>query len=428
MYDSAMSYTRRIIDDLLDEVIGDLAAIALEGAKGVGKTATARQRARSELSMDVASQRALVAGNVCLIRNLEPPVLIDEWQLEPQVWDAVRRAVDDDRAGGQFLLTGSAGVAPGVRIHSGAGRIVSVRMRPLSLAERGIETPTVSLASLMNREGVEIGGHTTVGLAEYTDEILGSGFPGIRPLSERGQRIQLDSYVTRIVDRELVENEVEVRRPRALRAWLSAYAAATSTQAAYSNILDSATPGEGDKPTRQTAEVYREALTRLFVLDPLEAWIPAFSPLKRLTVTPKHHLVDPALAARLVGVGKRGLLTGEGDRVGTQTGTWLGALFESLATQSVRVYAEATEAQVGHLRTMGTAREIDLIVEGPDRSVVAIEVKLAGSVSDHDVRHLNWLHDQIGDRLADRVVLTTGEYAYRRSDGIAVVPLALLGP
>jgi predicted AAA+ superfamily ATPase len=114
--------------------------------------------------------------------------------------------------------------------------------------------------------------------------------------------------------------------------------------------------------------------------------------------------------------------------VGTQTGTWLGALFESLATQSVRVYAEATEAQVGHLRTMGTAREIDLIVEGPDRSVVAIEVKLAGSVSDHDVRHLNWLHDQIGDRLADRVVLTTGEYAYRRSDGIAVVPLALLGP
>ena len=150
MYDSAMSYTRRIIDDLLDEVIGDLAAIALEGAKGVGKTATARQRARSELSMDVASQRALVAGNVRLIRNLEPPVLIDEWQLEPQVWDAVRRAVDDDRAGGQFLLTGSAGVAPGVRIHSGAGRIVSVRMRPLSLAERGIETPTVSLASLMN--------------------------------------------------------------------------------------------------------------------------------------------------------------------------------------------------------------------------------------------------------------------------------------
>ena len=186
MYDSAMSYTRRIIDDLLDEVIGDLAAIALEGAKGVGKTATARQRARSELSMDVASQRALVAGNVRLIRNLEPPVLIDEWQLEPQVWDAVRRAVDDDRAGGQFLLTGSAGVAPGVRIHSGAGRIVSVRMRPLSLAERGIETPTVSLASLMNREGVEIGGHTTVGLAEYTDEILGSGFPGIRRV--RGRR------------------------------------------------------------------------------------------------------------------------------------------------------------------------------------------------------------------------------------------------
>jgi hypothetical protein len=129
-----------------------------------------------------------------------------------------------------------------------------------------------------------------------------------------------------------------------------------------------------------------------------------------------------------VGVGKTGLLKGEGDRVAASTGTWLGALFESLAAQSVRVYADAASAHVGHLRTKETDREVDLIVEGEDRKVVAIEVKLSESASDKDVRHLNWLHGQIGDRLADRVLITTGEYAYRRPDGVAVVPLTLLGP
>ncbi|MCA4135737.1 DUF4143 domain-containing protein, partial [Arthrobacter sp. M4] len=135
-----------------------------------------------------------------------------------------------------------------------------------------------------------------------------------------------------------------------------------------------------------------------------------------------------ALAARLVGVGKAGLLQGSGDRVAATAGTWLGALYESLVAQTVRVYAAAASAQVGHLRTKETDHEIDLIVEAKDRRVLAIEVKLSESVSDKDVRHLNWLHAQIGDMVADRVLVTTGEHAYRRSDGVAVVPLALLGP
>lgn len=125
---------------------------------------------------------------------------------------------------------------------------------------------------------------------------------------------------------------------------------------------------------------------------------------------------------------KFGPRPGSTNRAVTATATWLGALYESLVAQSVRVYATATSARVGHLRTKDTDREIDLIVEGEDRRVVAIEVKLSESVSDKDVRHLNWLHDQIGDRLADRVLVTTGEHAYRRPDGVAVVPLALLGP
>lgn len=154
----------------------------------------------------------------------------------------------------------------------------------------------------------------------------------------------------------------------------------------------------------------------------------AHMPLKRLTFSPKHHLVDPALAARLAGVGARGLLVGEGEMISPTTSTWLGALFESLAVQSVRVYADAFGAQVSHLRTKNGDHEVDIIVETPEQKVIALEAKLSDTVSDDDVKHLRWLKSQIGPRLTDAVVLNTGPYAYRRPDGVAVVPLALLGP
>ena len=425
-----MAYRRRIIDDTLDDVFPHLAAVSLDGAKGVGKTATATQRAATILDLSIPRRREVVSANEDYVVQLPRPVLIDEWQLVPDVWDRVKTAVDADPAGGQFLLAGSATLAPGVRIHSGAGRIVSLMMRPLSLAERDIAVPTVSLRELLGGNAPKIAGHSPVGVADYADEILASGFPGIRPLPERPRELQLDSYITRIVTHELRDNGITVRKPRALRAWLAAYAAATASTAMYSTIRDAATAGEAEKASRVTTDAYREHLTRLFILDPLPAWIPAFNRLNRLSAAPKHHLVDPAIAARLVGVRKAGLLAGDGDRVSRETGTWLGALFESLAAQSVRVYAGAIGAEVGHLRTNADrySREIDLIVEGDDRQVLAIEVKLGASVGDDDVRHLLWLGDQIGDRLVDKVVITTGDTAYRRRDGVAVIPLALLGP
>ncbi|MDR0837695.1 MAG: DUF4143 domain-containing protein [Propionibacteriaceae bacterium] len=423
-----MSYSRRIIDDVLDEVLPGLAAVALEGAKAVGKTATASRRAATVLSLTDDRHRASVAENYDLITQLDPPVFVDEWQLEPRVWDRVRQAVDDNPTkGGQFILAGSAAVAPNVRIHSGAGRIVSMVLRPMALSERGIGIPTVSLRALHGGDA-EVTGHTDLAVRDYVDEILRSGFPGIRDLPPTARDMQLDGYLTRIVQHDMPQNGITVRRPAALRSWLRAYAAATASTTEYTKILDAATPGDSDKPAKATVDAYREHLQRLFILDPVEAWIPAFAPLKRLTYSPKHNLVDPALAARLVGVGARGLLIGEGDMISPHTATWLGALFESLALQSVRVYADAMGAHVGHLRTKSGEHEVDIVVETSDTRCVALEVKLADTVSDADVTHLNWLSEQLGDRLADRVVLNTGPYAYRRADGVAVIPLALLGP
>ena len=423
-----MDYRRRVIDDILDDAMPGLPAIAIEGAKAVGKTATATRRAATVLTLSDPRQRASVTGNYDLVAELAPPVFIDEWQLEPQVWERVRQAVDDDPlTGGRYLLAGSAGLPTGVRVHSGAGRIVSLMLRPMSLTERGIEQPSVSLKALMDG-GTSIIGSTQISTRDYVDEILRSGFPGIRDLAPRDRDRQLDGYLVRIVEKDMVDAGITVRRPNALRAWLRAYAAATASTVNYTKILDAATAGQPEKPSKSTVDGYREHLRRLFVLDPVEAWVPGFSPLNRLTFTPKHHVVDPALAARLVGVRAQGLLVGEGHTVSPRTGTWLGALFESLAVLSVRVYADAMNAQIGHLRTKNGDHEVDIIVEASDTKCIALEVKLADTIHDSDVKHLHWLGQQLGDRLVDSIVLNTGPRAYRRSDGVAVVPLALLGP
>jgi len=264
----------------------------------LGRRATASQRAETIGSLYDPGQREALAADPDRITRLPTPLLADEKQLEPTFRDRVRTAVDHDPTGGWFRLTGSAGVTAGVRTHSGAGRIGSLLLRPLGLSERAIVEPTVSLGSGLRGESGGFTGESPLGVPAYADEILGSGFPGIRTLPDPARTFQLDSYIERIINAELPENRVHIGRPGALRAWLAAYGAATATDASYSAILDAATAGQPDKPARGTVDGYREQLTRLFILDPLPPWIPMFNPLKRLTRTPKHRLVDPALAAR----------------------------------------------------------------------------------------------------------------------------------
>lgn len=266
-------------------------------------------------------------------------------------------------------------------------------------------------------------------LGDYVEEILASGFPGLRGLSGRALRAQLDGYVQRVVDRELPEQGISIRRPETLRAWMRAYAAATSTTASFEVIRDAATPGVGSKPSRSTTLPYRDVLTRLWLLDPVPAWLPSNNRFKELGTSDKHHLADPALAARLLNLTRDKLLAGEqaGPTV-PRDGTLLGALFESLVALNLRVYAQAAEAEVRHLRTHRGDHEVDFVIEGADGGVVAVEVKLSATVAEADVAHLNWLRTMLGEQLRDAVLVTTGAQAYRRRDGIAVVPAALLGP
>jgi hypothetical protein len=430
---TAPPYQRRVVDDELDELLPSLPAIALDGPKAVGKTATARRRVREVLALDDPAQLRILAADPSRLAELPRPLLLDEWQRFPPSWDIVRRAVDHGASAGDFLITGSA--ASDAPVHSGAGRIVRLRMRPMSLTERGISSARVSLRALLDGRRPRLGGRTRVGLEDYVDEVLASGFPAIRRARGRARTLQLDAYIDRIVDRDFPEQGRAVRRPHVLRRWLAAYAAATATSTSLEKVRDAATAGEAEKPSRATVLDYREILERLWILDPIPAWQPSRNRLGVLRVAPTMHLADPAIGARLLGVDAPALLGGvrAEDALGTEVSIGgdrplLGQLFESLVALDVRVYAQAVDARVGHLRAKSGAREVDLIVSRADERVLAIEVKLTADPSDDDAEHLNWLQEQMGDRLLDAVIVTTGREAYRRPDGVGVVPAALLGP
>ena len=418
------AYSRRVVDTELDDLFPHLSAIALEGPKGVGKTATAERRAASVFRMDAVDDLELIRASPELLRTATPPILIDEWQRYPPVWDLVRRAVDDLPGGGRFVLTGSA-TPQGAPIHSGAARIDSLRMRPLSFAERQLETPTISVASLFAGEAA-IAGQTSVDLAAYVHEIVASGFPGIRSLPDRARRQRLDGYIHRVVEHEVVEQGMMRRQPAQLRTWMAAYAAASGSTASGVTIAKAASSG-GESPTRATTERYRDALTQLWLLDSVPAWFPG-NDFTRLSLAPKHFLADPALSARLLGLDEPRLLAGAKIQLlGPQDRTALGAFFEALVGLSLQTYAQAAEAVVSHVRTHRGDHEVDFLLHRNDGSDIAVEVKLAGAPDDGDVRHLLWLKALLGDTLTDMVIVNAGPYAYRRRDGVAVVPLALLG-
>lgn len=417
-------YRRRVIDSELDELMPGAAAISIDGPKAVGKTATASERANTVFRLDDEAVAELLRAAPERILEAEAPVMIDEWQRMPTIWDTVRRAVDDGAEAGRYLLTGSA-VPATLPAHSGAGRIISLRMRPLAFAERQREQVTVSLAQILSGDA-EISGTSTLKLVDYVEEIVSSGFPGIRGLPGRVRRTQLDSYITRIIERDFPEQGLQVRKPETLRSWMSAYAAATATTTSYAKILDMATPGFAEKPAKATTLTYRDVLSQLWLLDPVEPWQPrnAFT---RFGATPKHFLADPALSARLLGLDEQRLLSAQGNEIGSNGKTRLGSLFEALVALSLRTYAQATEATVSHFRTSKGDHEVDFIVHSGNGATVAFEVKLDRTVDDRDVRHLLWLRERMGGELTDASVIYTGQHAYRRADGIAVIPLALLG-
>jgi hypothetical protein len=416
-----MAYKRGTVDTALDELFGQLPAILLDGPKAVGKTTTATQRAKTIKQLDLAADRKqAVAESEWLVEG-EKPILIDEWQKVTESWTLVKKSVDKDYSGGQFLLTGS---LPDSGTHSGAGRITRLRMRPLSLSEREVEKTTISLADLLNGKA-DIQGESAFGVNDYSQEIARSGFFGIRGLEGGALAVALDGYIERIISSDMKDVGLNVRRPATLRAWMASYAAATATNAKWETIRDVANQGSDESPAKSAVIRSRDALTRLRILDELPPWLPTRNQFTRVSAASKHYLADPALAMRLLSKSPSQLNSRAGYESHTSDKPLFGRMFEALVALEVRSAAEASYAKVMHFRDAKGLREIDFIVERSDGKILAIEVKLAEVITDADCRHLNWLELQLGSELIDKVVIYSGRHAYRQNE-VALIPLALL--
>ena len=421
-------YEKRLIDSILKEYVDELPAILLEGAKAVGKTETCKQLASTEYRMDNAAQRELLQNNPDIILQNAKPVLIDEWQLAPSLWSYVRHAVDDGLPNGSVLFTGSS-IRVNSRVHSGAGRIIRLKLRPYSIEERNLSDSYIRIADLFNFDSkATVNGETDKTLVDYLDEIYRSGFPGIRNKSERIQKVLLKSYVTNIAEHEFEENGFKILNPHSLLAWMRIYAASIGTETKQSMLINAATASDAI-PSAPTVSKYRKALEILDITDEVQPFLPMGKIYGNLAKGMKHFMLDPAIALSLLGVEKDELIDYQVPKyVSKFHQTLTGQLIESFVYQSLVVYADVNDAQLSYYRNSRGTREIDFILQKGQR-LILFEVKTNPDVKDAYVRHLNWFEDEIGDEFkVTKVLLNTGRYAYtRQEDHVHVIPLALLG-
>lgn len=429
-------YLPRIADAQLDLALEALGAVLIEGVKGCGKTQTARQRAASEILLDqVPDGNQLLAVNPGLLLDGPTPRLIDEWQRVPAVWDAVRRGVDDRRDPGQFILTGSATPADEVPRHSGAGRFARLRMRPLTLAELGQSSGDISLARLLAGEDVP-SAVSEISVARYAELVVTGGWPLLIGRRPNEATTYLESYLDTLIEVDVATVSGTRRDPRRIRRFLHAYAQLTAHPAKVATIVERANGDaepsplhatrSGEAPderglSRWAAEPYLDAARRLMVVDDVEAWSPKLRSRSQLVETPKRHLVDPSLAAALMRCTPQRLL---------EDLETFGFLFESIATRDVRVYAQSNDAEVYHYREAGGRFEVDLIVEDRHGDWIGLEVKLGGerSIDAAAGSLLKLAEDRVAKPPRALLVVTGGQYCYRRGDNVYVVPLACLGP
>ena len=420
-----IGYYPRIGDAELTQRLESAGAVLIEGPRACGKTAMARQVAASEVLLDVdENARRAVAVDPALVLAGDAPRLIDEWQIEPVLWNHVRRAVDrgagEERRSGRFILTGSAAPADDVTRHTGAGRISRLRLRTMTLLESRISTGEISLQQLLDGR-FEPCGDPGLPLWDLARQICRGGWPGDLAGSDRACLTARADYLDEIrrVDVSRVDG---VRRDpenvgRVIRSLARNVAATVSARTIAADA------GGGDGPLDGDAvRGYLDALRRLMVYEDQPAWAPHLRSRSLLRHAPKRHFVDPSLAAAALGATPERLLAD------MET---LGCLFESLVYRELAVYARACGAAVHHYRD-NTGLEVDAIVENRQGDWCAFEVKLGAGQIDPAAKALLKFRDRVDPEKSGAprtlgVIVSSG-YGYLRKDGVAVIPIAALGP
>lgn len=416
-----VTYSPRYVDAELAAGLAGSGAVAIRGPRACGKTATARQAANSEIRLDMETpETTLAAVDPSLALAGATPRLIDEWQVQPAIWNAVRHAVDDRQQKGQFILTGSATPADDARRHPGAGRIRSLVMRTMTIGERFPDASTAASIKQLIDGSLSPSAGTTATVGDYADWILSGGWPGFQDLDPADAHDAVISYLTEMSEHDYVALGGRRRDPRRFFSFLAAYAGVVAQPATESAIRRRIGETSGAEPAPATVTDLHDYATRLHLVEDQPAWSTALRSRTALIQIPKRQLADPSLAAALLGASSRRLL------VDLET---LGILFEAQAVHDLRVVAQANRARgVFHLRDQKGREEIDAVIELSDGGWVGIEVKLSHTQVDEAAAHLVQVSSKVANApVALIVVIPTGPVV-QRPDGVWVMPLASLRP
>jgi predicted AAA+ superfamily ATPase len=408
------AYLPRLTDALLASLLETFPALMVVGPRAVGKTTSARRLCRGAVAVDRPEHAsALRAGPDAVLGAMSKPLLIDEWQLVPEVLGAVKRAVDDDDTAGQFVLTGSSRSDALAEGWPATGRVVRVKHWGLSCRELEGDVGAPSLFDLLFAgEAAAIRPKREAPtLRDCIRFALASGFPAIaRTANEAARRRWLESYVDQLVTRDAALLG-EARDPALLRRYLRALAANTAGVPEHKTVYDAA------GISRTTALAYDAVLELVMATEQVPAW--TSGQLGRIAHASKRYLVEPALMGPLLGMSERALL---------RDGDMLGRLLDTFVLAQLRPELEVAEDTVRlfHLRHDGGRHEIDLLAETPDGRVVAFEIKASASVDARDARHLEWLREALGDTFVAGVVLHTGSHAYALGERIHALPIGCI--
>jgi len=407
-------YTPRLIDGRLERLFGQLPAILVTGPRATGKTTSAERHSKTVVRLDRAAEAvAFEADPDAALRAQPEPVLLDEWQAVPGVLGAVKRAVDQDPSPGRFLLTGSVRGDIEAETWPGTGRLVRLRM--YGLGERELAARISAPAFLEKLRAGDLDAFTLPSdppdLRGYVELALRGGYPepALR-LSGDAREAWLGGYLEQLLTRD-ADGIAGHRDPLRLRRYFEATALNTAGQPEHKTLYDAAAIN------RKTAIAYDALLTNLFVLELLPAW--ASNRLTRLIKTRKRHLVDPALAGAALGLDPTAVL---------RDGDLLGRLIDSFTVAQIRPELELTShpPRLYHLRDKEGRHEIDLIAEIAAGDILAIEIKATAAPTRQDARHLEWLRDELGDRLVTGAVLHTGPGLLRLAERILAIPVCAL--
>ena len=414
------AYQPRLADAILRQRLQTSGAVLIEGPKACGKTQTARQVAASEVLLDVDERaRAAASLDPSLVLSGDTPRLIDEWQLQPRIWNHVRRAVDERHQPGQFILAGSAVPADDATRHSGAGRFSRLRMRPMSLFEAGLSDGSISLGGLM--DGSRAASSNDLELAEVVEAVVRGGWPALQGTPVEAARESVTDYLEEVTRTDISRVEGGRRDPARVRRLLRSLARNVSTQVALTTLAADSADG-GTPLNEHTVGGYLRALERLFVVEDQPPWEPHLRSRSILRKSPKRHFVDPSLAAAALGATPSALL---------RDLNLLGFLFESLVVRDLRVYSQPGRGEVRHYRD-NKGLEIDAIVES-DRGWAAFEVKLGGpeaidAAAANLLKFAGEVDTARSGEPAALGVIVAGGYGYAREDGVQVIPITALGP